>query len=115
VAVDHTCPVAWAQDHGLLASSPVKGSWCLSYKRELAGALAEPNPMDFGLLLWRGAPLSVFYAPFDWVNTAARVMLVGITPGYFQASQALRETQRCLREDFTNEETLRRARATCSV
>lgn len=67
--------------------------------------------MDPELLLWQEAPLSVFYAPFDWVNTAARVMLIGITPGYFQASEALRETQRCLRAGFTNEETLRRQRS----
>jgi hypothetical protein len=107
VAIDHTCPVAWAQDHGLLAGTPVEVSWCLSYKRELVAALAEPNPMSPELLLWQEGPLNVFYAPWDWVNTAAKVMLVGITPGAFQATQALREAQRCLREGLTNEETLR--------
>ncbi len=109
MAVDHTCPVAWAQDHGLLADTPVKASWCLSYKRELVLALAEPNPVSPQLLLWQDGPLSTFYAPWDWVNTAARVMLVGITPGYFQATQALREAQRCLIGGLPAEETLRRA------
>ncbi len=34
-------------------------------------------------------------------------MLVGITPGSFQAREALREAQRCLRQDLPNEQTLR--------
>jgi hypothetical protein len=84
-------------------------SWCLSYKRDLVLALAEPNPMSPQLLLWQDGPLSIFYAPWDWINTAAKVMLVGITPGYFQATEGLREAQRCLRQGLSNEETLRRA------
>lgn len=111
MAVDHTCPVAWAQDHGLLAGTPVEASWCLSYKHDLVRALAEPNPMDLGLLLWHDGPLSAFYAPWDWVNTSAKIMLVGITPGAAQAAKGLREAQRCLREGLANEETLRRANA----
>jgi hypothetical protein len=111
VAVDHSCPVAWAQDKGLLAGSPIEVSWCLSYKRELVAALAQVNALNPELLLWQDGPLSAFYAPWDWVNTAARVMLVGITPGNFQATEALREAQRCLQEGLTIEETLRRANA----
>jgi hypothetical protein len=109
VAVDHACPVVWAQDHGLLAGTPVELSWCLSHKRDLVMALAEPNPMSPELLLWQDGPLSAFYAPWDWINTAAKVMLVGITPGYTQATMALREAQHCLRQGLSNEETLRRA------
>src|SRR5215475_11609735 len=109
MAVDHTCPVAWAQDHGLLAGTPVEVSWCLSDKRDLLTALAEPDPMSSELLLWQQGALSVFYASWDWVNTAAKVMLVGITPGYFQATEALREAQRCLRRGLPNEQVLRRA------
>src|SRR5262249_9978908 len=111
VAVDHTCPVAWAQDHGLLAGTPVEASWCLSYKHDLVRALAEPTPMDLGPLLRHDGPLSAFYAPWDWVNTSAKIMLVGITPGAAQAAKGLREAQRCLREGLANEETLRRANA----
>ncbi len=111
MTVDHVCPVAWAEDHGLLAGSPVEVSWCLSYKRELLMALAQPNTMNPDLLLWRDTPLSVYYAPWDWVNRAAKVMLVGITPGLYQATEALREARRCLREGLSNEETLRSADA----
>jgi len=33
--------------------------------------------------------LSIYYAPFDWVNTNAKVILMGITPGKTQAINAL--------------------------
>jgi len=63
------------------------------------------------LLLWHEGPLSAYYAPWDWVNVDARVMLVGITAGLHQAIEATREAQRCLRESLSNEEALRRADA----
>jgi hypothetical protein len=77
---------------------------------DLAGlALAEPNPMSPELLLWPDGKLSSYDAPWDWVNTAARVMLVGITPGNGQATTALREARRCLWQGLPDEQTLRRA------
>jgi hypothetical protein len=93
---------------------PVDVSWCLSYQRELVATLAKPNATSPELLLWRDGRLSAFYAPWDWVNKAARVMLVGITPGDDQATASLREAQRCIRAGLTNEETLRRANAVAS-
>lgn len=94
-----------------MAGTPVEISWCLSYQRELLAALVEPNAMSPELLLWQDGRLSAFYAPWDWVNKAARVMLIGITPGDYQATVSLREAQRCIRAGLTNEETLRRANA----
>lgn len=38
--------------------------------------------------------LTVQYAPFEWVNPEAKLIIVGITPGETQASNALREVQR---------------------
>jgi hypothetical protein len=55
---------------------------------------------DSRLLLWEDGALSVYYAPWDWVNTTAKVMLVGITPGAYQATEALLEAQACLRGPF---------------
>jgi hypothetical protein len=63
------------------------------------------------LLLVRQGNVTVHYAPWDWVNTAAKVMLVGITPGLHQATEALGEAQRCLRAGLSNEDTLRSADA----
>jgi hypothetical protein len=55
--------------------------------------------------------LSVYYAPFEWVNLQAKVVLVGITPGKTQAATALQEAQRALRSGAQPAEVLRRARA----
>lgn len=40
--------------------------------------------------------LSVFYAPTDWVNVEAKVIIVGITPGPTQAFNLLSEAKRHL-------------------
>jgi hypothetical protein len=41
-------------------------------------------------------------------------MLVGITPGAFQATEALREARRCIREGLANGQTLRLANEVAS-
>lgn len=41
-----------------------------------------------GLFLFDDAQLSVVYAPVDFVNTRARVVLAGLTPGWRQAQAA---------------------------
>lgn len=46
------------------------------------------------LTLEEQGSLSVVYAPFDYVNTAAKLVLVGITPGRQQATNALAEVRR---------------------
>lgn len=97
-----------------MAGTPVEVSWCLSYQRELVATLAEPNAMSPELLLWQDGRLSAFYAPWDWVNKAVRVMLIGITPADHQATASLQEAQCCIRAGLTNEETLRRANAVSS-
>jgi hypothetical protein len=40
--------------------------------------------------------LTVQYAPFEWVNPQAKLIIVGITPGETQAIQALEEARRRL-------------------
>jgi hypothetical protein len=103
-----------AQDLGLLAGSPVTPSWCLSSWREVILTLSPVVATNRQLLLWEAGPLSLHYAPWDWVNVEARIMLVGITPGAFQATEALREAQACLRSGCSAEDALRRADATGS-
>ena len=109
MAIDHTCPVLWAEEHGLLVNNPVGITWCLSYQREAVMNLTRVNAMNPRLRLLREGRLSVFYDTCDWVNTDAKVMLVGITPGRHQATESLREARRCLRDGLTNEEALRSA------
>lgn len=70
------------------------------------------NPCATELLMAKDGALSVYYAPFEWVNPQARVVLVGITPGETQAANALGEARRAMYEGVAESEVLRRAKAT---
>lgn len=50
-------------------------------------SLVDPCP---DLLLDRDGDLSVYYAPFEYVETRAKIVIVGITPGAQQMANALR-------------------------
>lgn len=80
-------------------------SWLLDHQSR---ALPEELKM-----LSEGA-LTMHYAPFDWVNTDARVVIVGITPGVQQAVNALREYRQQLVNGADRDEALRAAKSTGS-
>lgn len=65
---------------------------------------------DERLLVAREGRLTVNYAPFDWVNHDARVVLVGITPGKTQANNALAEARKALAESASHADALARAK-----
>lgn len=52
-------------------------------------AFADPAQIDPRLSIASDGKLSVHYAPFDHVETRARLVLVGLTPGYQQMRIAL--------------------------
>ena len=63
--------------------------------------ISNPQSIPAAFLLARGKTpnnktLSIHYTPFDYVNTAARVVVVGITPGFAQWKNAVREARRQL-------------------
>ena len=60
----------------------------------------------------RDGQIEVMYAPFEHINCQARVLLVGITPGYTQAVNALRECRRQLLAGASDEEALKAAKQT---
>jgi len=70
------------------------------------------NPCSAALLVEQEGPLSVYYAPFEWVNPLARVVLIGITPGKVQTTNALAEAKRGLLAGLPTAEVLRRAKLT---
>lgn len=72
----------------------------------------DGNPLTPALLMGQQGDVSVYYAPFEWVNPHAKVVLLGITPGKLQAANALGEAQRVLKAGATEEEVLRRAKLT---
>ncbi len=62
---------------------------------------AIANPLSTPALVMEqldvgGRAVHMVYAPFDHVNRAARIAIVGMTPGRFQAANALRAAQEAL-------------------
>ena len=78
--------------------------------------LAHPDlpANDSRLLIEQSGDLAMHYAPFDYIQPNARIVLVGITPGASQATVALRVLRDALLQGVTDEEALRRAKATAS-
>lgn len=74
--------------------------------------VATPAAIPPAFLLARAKAVSVHYIPFDYVNPAARVVLVGITPGFVQWKNAVREARRQLLQGSPDQETLRAAKYT---
>lgn len=66
------------------------------------------------LLLSSEGSVQTFYAPFDYINTKARITICGITPGHQQAVNALNEARKQLRAGTSVEEARRKAKETAS-
>ena len=65
----------------------------LSQAKQFVGLLEPPPPVAIGdlapeLRIFREGPLEAYYAPFDHENAAARLAVVGLTPGWQQAQIA---------------------------
>jgi hypothetical protein len=63
-------------------------------------------------LLARAGRVEARYIPFDYVNRGARVVVVGISPGFVQWKNAMRAAQRGLHEGLPMPELLRAAKYT---
>lgn len=74
--------------------------------------IATPDAIPPAFLLGRAGAVSAHYIPFDYVNPAARVVLVGISPGFVQWKNAVREARRLLQAGAAREEVLRAAKYT---
>lgn len=53
------------------------------------GDLIDVKSLPVSLQIDGDASLTTYYAPFDYVNTRAKIVLVGVTPGFTQARNAL--------------------------
>jgi hypothetical protein len=77
-----------------------------------SGKLLKDDLLTVKFLLHRenenGKELAIYYAPFEYVNRAAKVVLIGITPGWTQMEIAYREANRSLRAGLSVEEVLKR-------
>jgi hypothetical protein len=66
------------------------------------------------LSLGREGAFSAFYAPFDWTNEDADIVIVGVTPGKQQALEALLTYRRALLAKHTQLEAARLAKGAAS-
>jgi hypothetical protein len=58
--------------------------------------------------------LSAYYASFDYINRKARVVLVGLTPGWTQMERAYRTAKRSIAEGLSGDELLRSIKTSAS-
>lgn len=76
------------------------------------GDLKDVKSLPSALQMDRDGDLVAYYAPFDYVNTQAKIVLVGMTPGFTQARNALIEAQRRLKAGDSNQVALIAAKQT---
>jgi len=76
--------------------------------------LTKDDLLAAQLLLHQEGPLEIYYAPFDYVNADAKVVLIGITPGWQQMEIAYRVAQQGLADGDTPDQICRRAKVRAS-
>lgn len=71
-------------------------------------------PLPSNLKLAEDGKISIYYAPFDYVNSQAKIVLCGITPGLQQAELALTEAKQQLLAGSDIEISKQKAKETAS-
>jgi hypothetical protein len=80
-------------------------------------ALGPTGPSDDELaqfVVHNAEKLQIVYAPFDWINAQAAIVVVGITPGQHSLDAAFQAARAALLEGRSQEEAARRAKQTGS-
>jgi hypothetical protein len=111
----HRCAVQAAHQQQIQATL-VPADWCFTTYRPL---LAEIGPAAIEarlaeLRLWTADGLELYYAPFDWANEDARVVLVGITPGAYQMRRALEVGAHLAASDLSDAQVLAACKSSAS-
>jgi hypothetical protein len=73
-----------------------------------------PVVRDERLLIDEQGAIKIYYAPFEYINRDARVVLVGITPGPTQMVNANNEARRALTSGKSSQDTMRAAKDTAA-
>jgi hypothetical protein len=81
---------------------------------ELGVEIENPSRLLMETADHRGKRIDVAYAPFDYVNPKARIVIVGMTPGRQQMRNALAEAHRQLVSGSTNEAACKAAKVFAS-
>jgi len=74
----------------------------------------DGNPLSRELLIAADGPLSVYYAPVEYINPDARLILIGITPGKTQADNSLNAAHASLTKGQSAQEALIQAKQTAA-
>ena len=82
-------------------------------KYRMAVAAAK-DISDFALRIEQQGPIEIQYAPFDYVQMGARLIIVGMTPGAQQANLALTAAKESIRLGLSTEDILQRAKVHAS-
>ncbi|MEN8041636.1 MAG: hypothetical protein ABFR95_09055 [Actinomycetota bacterium] len=61
-------------------------------------------------LLDQDAPIEVYYAPFDHLNTSARIVILGLTPGWTQMAASFAAARAAVEAGEPDDEVLRQAK-----
>jgi hypothetical protein len=80
------------------------------FRNFVAKTKAEFDIFDPQLSIAREGPLETFYAPFEHINTEARVTVIGLTPGQTQMRIALTETRLALESGMPWHQAIERAK-----
>ena len=81
----------------------------------VAGHTATPEaPLPPSCLIEDERDIAVFYAPFDWINGEAKIVLLGLTPGLHQAQQAWFTYRAAKAQGFSDIEASKAAKETAS-
>jgi hypothetical protein len=91
----------------------IDASWCFTGFASAIGAhsgtFVDGDVTARKLRLYRGGALEIFYAPVDYVNRSAKVLIVGITPGRQQARIALNAAQEAMSKGLTGHDVVKHA------
>jgi hypothetical protein len=74
--------------------------------RDFPARIDRSTLLSESFRLYADRRLSIYYAPFDRVNTGARLALVGVTPGWTQMEVAYRTARQGLLEGHEREAIL---------
>lgn len=116
VFVEHEVALQWLQKKNVYEPLRLKNE----NSKMLIKKIAEYGPHFDGkalpdfLKLSENGELVTYYAPFEYINTKAKVVLCGITPGAQQAEIALNTLAQALNSGKSEEEALCLAKASAS-
>lgn len=79
-----------------------------------ASKISEGHPLLLDHVVHGGKRVQMVYAPFDHVNLAAKIVVVGMTPGAYQAENAQAAAASALRSGKSLDEASRMAKAHAS-